>query len=92
MADPLPTIELDQIRARGVQLLALCSWGWIVLLGAIAVMQRDADVWLAPALTGWAEATRRLSTEVRSAATSLSGDVNALFQSTRAFVAQLRVA
>ena len=50
MADRLPTIVLDQIRARGVWLLAVCSWGWIVLLGVIAAVQSDADVWLAPAL------------------------------------------
>jgi methyl-accepting chemotaxis protein len=50
MADPLPTIELDQIRARGVRLLALCSWGWIVLLGATAAINYDAGIWLAPAL------------------------------------------
>ena len=50
MADPLPTIELDQIRARGVRLLALCSWGWVILLAATAAMDRDGDIWLAPAL------------------------------------------
>lgn len=50
MADPHPTIELDRIRARGVLMLASCSWGWIILLGAIAATQHYADVWLAPAL------------------------------------------
>lgn len=46
----LPTIELDRIRARGTWLLALCSWGWVILSGAIATTQLGADIWLAPAL------------------------------------------
>jgi len=50
MADPLPTIELDRIRARGVRLLASCSWGWIVLLGVVAATQHGVGIWLAPAL------------------------------------------
>ncbi len=55
-------------------------------------MTADALVEDTDALTGWAEATRRLSVEVKTAATSLSGDATALLDCTRAFVAQLQVA
>lgn len=52
----------------------------------------DALVDDTDALTGWAEATRRLSAEVKTAATCLNGDATALLESTRAFVAQLQAA
>jgi methyl-accepting chemotaxis protein len=55
-------------------------------------MTADALVDDTDALTGWAEATRRLSAEVKTAATSLNDDATALLESTRAFVAQLQAA
>jgi hypothetical protein len=76
----------DAIRSQRAEAEAARSRSTDLATTADALVE-DTD-----ALTGWAEATRRLSTEVRSAATSLSGDVSALLQSTRAFVAQLRVA
>jgi methyl-accepting chemotaxis protein len=50
MADSALAIELDEVRARGVRLLALCSWSSIVLLGATAAIHHDPWIWLAPAL------------------------------------------
>ena len=56
----------------------------IDLVATAGALVEDTD-----ALTGWADATRRLSAEVNTAATSLRGDVSALLHSTKAFVAHL---
>lgn len=50
MVDPSGAleIELETVRARGAQLLTICGWIWVALLTGVAIISRDAAIWMAP--------------------------------------------